>query len=180
MARIRPRMSGNIKARLSLSAESFAKHKAALKKLANVTRKEITSAALLAGGIIIRDAANEKAPGPHIVCIVVTGRTLMKSRRFRGLGAGRELKSNMRYAAIGPDADHWYYRFSEFGATKHDISVRDTGYVAFEGIVRAWAKQSGGTRMRPFLRPAVDDFGQEAVNAMANVLKIEIAKAARA
>lgn len=183
----RPRLSRNIMAKLSLDKKSSDKFNAQLKALAKVASKEIITEALLAGGLIIADAANTRAPGPHILVQVVTGRTLLKSKRFKGLGVYHkrkysgfgEVKSAVRFAAIGPDAEHWYYRFFELGATKHDISVNSPGYVAFEGGVFAFAKQSGGIPMRPFLRPAVDQSGGDAVKAMGVVLAREIKKAAK-
>lgn len=172
----RPRMRGNVKAKLSLEPESYAKHKKALKELERAARKEIIERALKAGGTLIYDAAQAKAPG-KIVMRIVGGRTLKKrvDPKFAFV-----VKSNAKLVAIGPDAKHWYYRFFEFGATKHDISVSDPGWVAFADVVVPLARQTGGVRKQPFLRPAVDANKESAVRAMGDVLAKEIEKAARA
>lgn len=175
----RPRMSGNVKARLSLEAGSYARFKAQLKELERAARKEVIEKALLAGGGIIHTAAQSRAPGP-ILLKIIGGRSLRKKvdPKFSYV-----VKSNGKFAAIGPDSKHWYYRFFEFGAKPHDIQPRRSGVLRFEGpdgeVFAARAVRSGGVKMRPFLRPAVDGQGENAVLAMGDVLKREIEKAAR-
>lgn len=175
----RPRMSGNVKARLSLEPGSYARFKAQLKELTRAARKEVIEEALLAGGTIIHDVAESRAPGPLLLRII-GGRSLRKrvDSRFSFV-----VKSNGKFAAIGPDAKHWYYRFAEFGAKPHDI-VGKGKKLKFEGadgtVFTARAIKSGGVKMRPFLRPAVDNNGDDAVQAMGAVLAREIEKAAKA
>lgn len=169
-------MRGNVKARLSLDPAQYAKHKKALKELERVVKKQVIETALKAGGTIIHGPAQAKAPG-KIEMRIIGGRTLKKrvDAKFAYI-----VKSNAKLVAIGPDAKHWYYRFFEFGATKHDISVGDAGWIAFEDVVAPFAIMSGGVRKQPFLRPAVDGNKEAAVRAMGNVLAKEIEKAARA
>lgn len=174
----KPKVAKNITARLSLDPKSYQKIKSQMQNIDKVLRKEAMNTALLAGGVILRDEAAARAPGPHIIMKLITGRTL-KGKRYRSLGAKKAVKNNSRFVAIGPDYDHWYYRFFEFGATAHDVSVRDPGFIAFENVVAAFAKRSGGTPMRPFLRPAIDSKGQAAIDAMTSVMNHEIKKAAR-
>jgi HK97 gp10 family phage protein len=171
----RPRMPGNVKAKLSIDSKSYAEFKAALKALERAVRKEIIEKALRAGGTIIYTDADAKAPGPGVVMEIVGGRSLRKrvDPKFANV-----IKSNGKFAAIGPDKKHWHYRFSEFGARPHDIKARKSGMIVFEGkdglvFVRA-AKRTGGVPKRPFLRPAVDKNKDAAVRAMADVLKREI------
>ena len=176
----RPRMSGNVKARLSLDPASFARHKKQLKELARAARKEIIEEALMAGGEIIHSAAESRAPGP-LQLRIIGGRTLRKrvDSAFSAV-----VKSNGKFAAIGPDAKHWYYRFNEFGAKPHDIKAKRAKMLHFQGpdgeVFTARAIKSGGVKMRPFLRPAVDGQGSAAVKAMGDVLVREIEKAAKA
>ncbi len=165
----------NLRGKLSLDPKSYAQLKAKLKGLERAVRKEAIARALLAGGAIIHSAAESRAPG-KLELQIITGRTLKKRSDPRWDAI---VKANAKVAAIGPDFDHWYYRFFEFGASKHDISVSSPGTIAFQGFVRAWAKQTGGIPMRPFLRPAVDGYGEAAVKAMGVVLADEIKKAAR-
>lgn len=174
----RPRMSGNVKARLSLEPGSYSRFKAQLKELARAARKEVIEEALLAGGGVIHSAAESRAPGP-LQLRIIGGRSLRKKVDSR---LSVVVKSNGKFAAIGPDAKHWYFRFFEFGAKKHDIAGKGK-MLKFEGpdgtVFVARAKQTGGVKMRPFLRPAVDGSGEEAVREMGNVLKREIEKAAK-
>ena len=172
----RPRMRGNVKAKLSLEPESYGRHKKALKELERAVRKEIIERALKAGGTPIHDVAQAKAPG-KIEMRIIGGRTLKKrvDAKFAFI-----VKSNAKLVAIGPSKKHWYYRFFEFGATKHDISVTDPGWIAFLDVVAPLARQTGGVRKQPFLRPAVDNNKDAAVRAMGSVLSKEIETAARA
>lgn len=175
----RPRMPGNVKARLSLEPGSYKRFKAQLKELERAVRKEIIEEALLAGGTVIHDAASAAAPGPGVVLEIVGGRSLRKRIDPK---MERVVKSNGKFAAIGPDKKHWYYRFSEFGAKPHDIAGKGK-MLYFQGadgeVFVARAKQTGGVPKRPFLRPAVDNNGTKAVQEMGVVLKREIEKAAK-
>lgn len=164
--------------KLSLDKNSYAKFSRQLEKLEKAARKEIVDRALLAGGQVIKDAADSRAPSSQTVVLeTLTGRTLKKKRKT--LNA----KSSARFAAVGVRNKRWFDRFFEFGASKHDISVSKPGSVAFEGnaglVVVPFAKNTGGVPMRPFLRPAVDEKGAAAITAMGEVLKREIEAAVR-
>lgn len=176
----RPRLRGTVKAKLSLDKTSYDNFKQQLKLLERAARKEVIEEALMAGGSIIHSAAQSRAPGP-IEIVIVGGRTLRKrvDPKFAAV-----VKSNAKLVAIGPSAKKWWYRFFEFGATPHDIRpLRGTGVIAFPGddgmVFARFAKRTGGVTMRPFLRPAVDQNKDAAVNAMGTVLAREIKKAAR-
>lgn len=175
----RPRMAGNISARLRLDPATFAKHKTALKLLERVDRKEVIEAALMAGGEIIHAAAEAKAPG-KLELVIVGGRSLRKKVDAK---LAQIVKANGKFAAIGPSLDKWYYRFFEFGATKHDIKPYKGRAISFKGrdgmVFRGFAKNTGGVRMRPFMRPAVDNQGANAIKALGEVLAREIEKAAK-
>lgn len=175
----RPRMRKSITGRLRLDPESYARHKAQLKGLERAVRKEIIEAALMAGGLIVHAAAEAKAPG-KLAIRIVGGRTLRKRVDPRMAAI---VKANGKFCAIGPDKKHWYYRFFEFGATKHDIKPNAKKAIAFEAdgksIVTRRARGAGGVRMKPFLRPAVDSNADAATGAMGDVLAREIEKAAQ-
>jgi len=173
-------MSGSITGRLRLEPASYAKHKAALKELERAVRKEIIESALMAGGEIIHAAAESRAPGPLEIRII-GGRALRK-RVDPQMSA--IVKANGKFCAIGPSKKNWYFRFREFGASKHDIRPKKAGAIAFEGrdggkVIRGWANATGGVQIRPFMRPAVDDNKNAAVIAMGDVLAREIEKAAK-
>ena len=172
-------MAGTVKARLSLDPKSSAEFKRQLKELARAARREVIEAALLAGGAIIHGDAEARAPGP-LELVLVGGRTLRKRVDAR---LNKVVKAGAKFAAIGPDKDHWYYRFFEFGATPHDIQPVNANALVFESngnwVVTSFARQSGGVKAQPFLRPAVDKNQEAAVDAMGSVLKREIEKAAK-
>lgn len=165
-----------VKAKLAIDKASYAEFKSQLKQLERVARKEIIERALMAGGKVVHSAAEARAPGP-LEIEIIGGRTLRTKvdPKFAAV-----VKSNAKLVAIGPDKKHWYYRFFEFGATPHDIKPKRAKVLVFEGrdgtaFIR-WARKSGGVRMKPFLRPAVDNNASTAVQAMANVLNAEIRK----
>lgn len=175
----RPRMSGSITGRLRLDPATYAKHKAVLKELARVDRKEVIEAALMAGGAIIHAAAESKAPG-RLEIRIIGGRALRKRVDPRMAAI---VRANGKFCVIGPSKKNWYFRFREFGASVHDIKPKNAGAIAFEGrsglVITGWANATGGVQMRPFLRPAVDENGDGAVVAMGDVLAREIERAAK-
>lgn len=105
----------------------------------DVNIKAELRAAVQAGAEIIQDAANGLAPGPNI-----------KTRVARATASVVEVE-------IGPDAEHWYYRFHETGAAAHEISGK--ALLAFEGsngLVITPRVSHPGMGASPFLRPAHD------------------------
>lgn len=97
-----------------------------------------------AGAQVIENEAERRAPGPHV------GTELVEE----------ETTSTRATVAIGPDRDHWYYRFFETGATRHEIDPHRKKALAFEaggeGIVRTLVNHPG-MPAEPFLRPAIDN-----------------------
>ncbi len=116
--------------------------------------KATLRAAGLAGGQVVADVANGMAPGPHIETDVVSV-------------AGSRVT-----VAIGPDSEHWYYRFVESGAVAHEIN--GAALLAFEGdsgFVVTPRVSHPGMAARPFLRPAHDSTHDEQRDAMGDVLR---------
>lgn len=128
-----------------------------------------------AGAEVIREDANQRAPGPHIKL------ELEKSTR------------NYSEVHIGPDSDHWYYCFFETGVqpfTINKISGRTTRTsgrgrpvrgtkkaMAFDNVVTKVINR-GPMAAEPFLRPAFDAKQDDAVKAVGKVLKPAIEKMA--
>ncbi len=199
------RSTKNIQARLRIDPQSLAEFKRKLRKLEDVVRKDVVKRALDAGGVIIEASAKQKAPGPYIDHMVMTGAQL--SKRWRSAGA-QGIKPDALYVAIGPDKDHWYYRFAEFGVQAHGVKRKRTRGLqqalkgaatrqdrravrkSFAGrtpAMRFWingklifTRKVRGQPKKPFLRPAADSQGPTAIKAVGEVLKVEIEKAARA
>ncbi len=103
-----------------------------------------------AGADVIADEANRNAPGPHIETDLKK-----KTRAFAAM-------------EIGPDDDHWYYRFFETGTSAHEVTPKNAGGLELmwmgELIVRMIAHPSG-MAAQPFLRPAHDEKKDQAVEA---------------
>lgn len=166
-------MARKYAARLALDPKSWKKFEQKLTNMEKAVRKKVQDTALQAGGDVLKDDANANAPGPHIISEVVSGRTLKKKRKSAGV------KGNARVVAVGPDQEHWYYKFAEYGAIPHDVSVRDPGFLYFWrlGIWRAWAQRAGGIRKYAMLQRALEGKGEQAIKVMAEVLGREITKA---
>lgn len=120
---------------------------------ANVAR--VLEDATRAGAMVIESAADAAAPGPYIEI-----ETQKKTSSFCEV-------------AIGPDKDHWFYRFFESGVQPHEISASTAGALVFEGssglVVTAQVSHTG-MAARPFLRPAVDENESRVVDAAGDVL----------
>jgi HK97 gp10 family phage protein len=182
----------------------LAEFQRAMKRLEQAVRREVVEQALAAGGSVIHDAAEGKAPGPFIGLEIMTGSELMKGWKSAG---AQGIVSNGIYAVVGPDDKHWYYRFSEYGVkahgvkrrkrTKKEITLRAQSPRSMRRSIKKsfasrrpamvftiggkliFARKVKGQVARPFLRPAMDSQGSAAVNKMGEVLGREIDKAAR-
>lgn len=205
MPRPRLRQSTNVRARLSIDPKSLADFDRAMKRLEQAVRREVVERALLAGGGIIHNAAENKAPGPYIEIEIMTGAELMKGWSSAG---AQGIKSDGVYAVIGPDEKHWYYRFQEYGVKAHGVkrrkrtrkeitlraqsprSSRRSIKKSFAGKRPSmvfmidgkliFARKVKGHAAHPFLRPAVDTSGNSAIAQMGRVMGAEIEKAGRA
>ena len=205
MARPRLRQSTNVRGKLSVDPKSLVEFERAMKRLEQAVRREVVERALLSGGGIIHDAAENKAPGPYIEIEIMTGAELMKGWSSAGT---QGIKSNGIYAVIGPDDKHWFYRFQEYGVKAHGVkkrkrtrkeitlraqsprSNRRSIKMAFAGKRPSmvftidgkliFARKVKGHAAHPFLRPAVDTSGDAAITQMGRVMGAEIEKAARA
>lgn len=194
----------NIRARITIDPKSLAEFNRRLEKLAAAVREEVVRAALAAGGGVIQSAAEQKAPGPHIGVEVMKGAELMKGWRS---AKAQGIKPHALYAAIGPDKEHWYYRFVEYGVKAHGVTRRkrtrkeinarlSQGREARARIRRQFAgkrpamvftidgklifaRKVKGFAAKPFLRPAADSQGPAAMQVIGQVLRREIEKAAR-
>lgn len=148
-----------IRGSLAITDASWNKLRAQLKKLDKAVRKEIMEKAVLAGAEMVRGEANQRASGPHIEVALdkVTDRNAI--------------------AKVGPDNEHWYYRFDELGATAHEITGAPLVFQGESGLIVTGSVSHPGRAARPFLRPAMEGKSQEAQQAMADVIEDEMRKA---
>jgi HK97 gp10 family phage protein len=114
--------------------------------------KEVLLEAVLAGAEIVQDGAEDRAPGPHIEMDVSEKKKLKVS------------------VDVGPDDDHWYYRFFEFGAQPHEISPKNQEALLLVGETFAARAAHPGMPAKPFLRPAADKSKDEVVEAIGEVI----------
>lgn len=105
--------------------------------------RSVLRAATLAGGQVVVDAAAGSAPGPGIVAEVM-----------EASAAGVEV-------GIGPDKEHWHYRFLETGAAAHEITGNPLIFEGRAGMVKTASVSHPGMAARPFLRPAHDGTQRE-------------------
>lgn len=129
----------------------------ALKELQDAAKKALQEA-VKAGAQVVMDEANRNAPGPHVISKV--------SKR----------RNDYAEVEIGPDKDHWYYQFFETGATAHEIpKKKSAGLLHFTGSggddVFTGKANHPGMPAKPFLRPAIDEHGDEARERAGAVLR---------
>lgn len=111
---------------------------------------KVLEPAVTAGAQVIHDAAEPRAPGPHI-----------EVQTFK--------RSAWRVAVdVGVDKDHWHYAFKEYGAKPHTITGVPLMFEGDSGTVVTGDVSHPGMAAEPFLRPAVDEKMGEAVAAMAD------------
>ncbi len=113
----------------------------------------------VAGAEIIGETANQLAPGPHNVIVV------------------RVASESNALLFIGPDKEHWHYRFFETGTQAHYIMPTNKAALAGGALPHPLSKQLavGGIAARPFLRPAIDQEGERVLGVMGKVFWDQIA-----
>jgi len=112
--------------------------------------------AALAGARVIAGIANVRAPGPHVEVEVLSR------------------ANNRAEVGIGPDRKHWYYLFSELGASPHPITTTRRQALRFfgdEGDAFAPQVAHPGMPAKPFLRPAMDENKDQAVAEVGDTFK---------
>lgn len=123
-----------------------------------VAPRAVMMAAAVKGAEVVHDAAEPRAPGPFIEVAEDT------------------LTDRQAAALVGPDEEHWYYRFHEFGAGSHPIPGAQ--FLVFEGdagTVKTRSVDHPGMAASPFLRPAVD----ENMDAIYEAMRAEFERAIR-
>ncbi len=115
--------------------------------------EQVLEAAVMAGAEIIAAEAGKRAPKPMIETKVTN-------------------RSNQSVeVSIGPPEEKWYWRFLETGAQPHVIRGAPLAFEGDDGLIITWAVQHPGIAAKPFLRPAVDSRGDDATNAVGQVIK---------
>lgn len=81
-----------------------------------------------------------------------------------------ERKTGKVRAQVGPDDEHFYGLFLEFGTAEHTVDRANAALQTIDGEFYARVRV-GGVPASPFMRPAVDNGTQAAVEAIADVVK---------
>lgn len=132
-----------------------------IKKIGDIAAGAAVMEAVLAGGKVLEDEITTRAPGPHIV------RSPNK----------RSLKRGWAEVDVGPDKEHWYYRFFETGASPHEIEpVTAEALVLIGGNLREYVLHHPGMGANPFMRPAFDTSQDEVMKKVGEVLWEELHK----
>ena len=147
--------------KITVKIEGGEELKRRLKKLGQAAAGAALVKAGEAGAKVLQKAANSRAPGPHIEAEVV------------------KADADSVQVEIGPDKEHFYYRFFEMGAAPHDIHGNPLVFEGREGTVFTPGVRHPGMGARPFLRPALDEKQDAAVKAAGDVLRSKIDKVAR-
>jgi len=160
------RKSSGRKAKIDWQVTGLSELTDALRKL-GVDLRKVLPDAVFEGALVIERIARRNAPGPHVYAV------------------SEKRKGDRVAAAVGPDRKHWDYAFAEFGARPHVIrpkrksGKRAVAFGAGDSQVVRGEVHHPGVPERPFLRPAIDEHSDEAVQAMGKVLLRAIAKATR-
>lgn len=109
-----------------------------------------------AGAEEIEREATRLAPEPHIHV------------------GGEKVDGGAAEVSIGPDDDHWYYRFFEFGATQHEIKGNPLVFEGENRLIVTRRVNHPGMPARPFLRPALDTRKEASVKRVGETFRREI------
>lgn len=112
-----------------------------IKKLGDIAAGAAVMEAVIEGGKVMKDEIASMAPGPHIVV----------------WPSASGIKRGFAEVWIGPDKEHWYYRFFETGAGPHEIEpVTAEALLLVGGDLRERVLHHPGMPANPFMRPGFD------------------------
>lgn len=122
-------------------------------KALSIDARQARNDAAMAGANVWKDLMNDLAPGPHVEATIATD-------------TDRQV-----IIEIGPEDEHWTYRFFELGAQPHEIKPHKLTHeaLAYDGFVFKRVSHPG-MAARPFMRPVADTREDDAVEAFGNYL----------
>jgi HK97 gp10 family phage protein len=134
-----------------------------LTKLPERIEKNIMGAAVRAGANIIKSAAVANLGGKKTDIVVAKSRSPKGVTKFK----------------IGTSGKKFYLMYRELGTRPHVIKIGKTKkFLADGAVVFGKVVQHPGQAPKPFLRPALDENAQKAVDAMAKKIKQRLEKEA--
>lgn len=114
---------------------------ARLNAMAADLKKEISKEALTEGAKIVQRDMSARAPGSIAGAIEIEV----------------DITVPVPIARVGPNKDHWYAIFAEYGAKRHTIKTTTKKVLADGSAVFGKEVNHPGVRKRPFVRPALDE-----------------------
>jgi len=137
---------------------------AMLQKLSDIAAGAAVMEAVLEGGKVLEAEIESRAPGPNIIMVPDM----------------RSIKRGYAGVSVGPDRDHWFYRFFETGAGPHEIEASlAEALLLVGGNLRERVMNHPGMAADPFMRPGFDA-SEEKVKVVIGRELMERLKRARA
>lgn len=133
------------------------------KGLARAAQRQALADALESGAEIVKEKANQNAPGPNV-----------------HIDVDPQKVDTLASVSVGPDKEHWFYRFFETGAQPHEIGPKRRSQlkaIRFDGNVIVAIVEHPGMAARPFLRPALADNEARVAAAVGEALVMAIEEA---
>lgn len=143
----------------------LAELKKALNDLPERLERNVVRGGLRAGGNVIRDAAKARVP-------VRTGK-LRDTIKVKTSARRGKLKATI----VAGGQDVIYARMVELGTAAHFIKPRHRKSLLIAGLMREVVHHPGA-QPKPFMRPALDESAEAAVNAFADYVRKRLAKEA--
>lgn len=106
-----------------------------------------------AGAEVIRNEAIKKAPGPHIELNV------------------KRVTQKKAEVVIGPDKEHWYYQFAEYGTSAHTVKPSKKKALSWPGGPVVKKVMHPGRSRDPFLQPAIENNQSSILSAISEALR---------
>jgi len=114
---------------------------AMIQKLGDIAAGAAVMEAVIAGGKVLEEEIESRAPGAHIVMVPNM----------------RSIRRGWAQVDVGPDKEHWYYRFFETGASPHEIEAETAqALLLIGGNLRERVMNHPGMAANPFMRPGFD------------------------
>ncbi len=166
--------------KLTVKTEGFAELDKAIGEFSKATGRNIMRRAAMAGGEVIAARAKEIAKGSKDTGELMD--SIAVSTKLGGRAKGMSRKASEVEVFVGPSDDvRFRAHFIEFGTAPGKrggrAGERSTDVKQANGVGRKVYRTHPGNKPQPFMRPAFDEKAEEAIDAVAAALRVEMAKA---
>jgi HK97 gp10 family phage protein len=133
-----------------------------LKAMGDIAAGAAVMRAVIEGGKALEAEIESRAPGPHVITVPDNA----------------SIKRGYAGVKVGPDKEHWYYRFFETGASPHEIEAETAeALLLVGGNLRERVLHHPGMGANPFMRPGFDASEEEVKRVIGEALWGELIKA---